>query len=175
MRKHLCWWDKFLFEYNGVSCIPNNIWSKPDEIFSTDSCLASCGACSSTHFFHVELPHFIIDEGRYINQFELYAILIATREWAPSFANRNILIYYDNQTSVQVLRTGKVDCTFMQKCLREIRFHSAKFNFRLRPVHLPGDQNRISDSLSRWIFLKVTKGLDLTETIISNFKIADYW
>ena len=102
MRKDLHWWDKYLYNYNGVSCIPSNIWSKPDEIFSTDSCLSGCGACSSSHFFHFKLPKFIIDEGRYINEFELYAILIATREWTPHFANMNILIYCDNQTSVQV-------------------------------------------------------------------------
>ena len=109
----------------------------------------------------------------------MYAILIATREWAPQFANMNVLIYCDNQTSVQVLRTGRVNCTFMQKCLREIRFHSAKFNFRIRAVHLPGEQNRISDSLSRWhlsnTFKKATKSYKLTETVVSNFKIADYW
>ena len=71
----------------------------------------------------------------------------------------------------------------MQKCLREIRFHSAKFNFRVRVVHLPGDQNRISDSLSRWHlsdsykkeFEKATKGHKLSETVVSNFTIADYW
>ena len=103
MRKDLLWWNAFLIDYNGVSCIPNENWSKPDEIFSSNSCLTGCGACSSTHFFHFELPKSIIEQGRYINQFELYAILIDVREWAPQFANKNILVYCDNQTSVKVL------------------------------------------------------------------------
>ena len=38
-----------------------------------------------SHFLHFEIPDFIIKEGKHINQFELYAILIATREWAPHF------------------------------------------------------------------------------------------
>ena len=103
MKKDLHWWDKFLIDYNGASCIPTDVWSRPDEIFSTDSCLSGCGACLSSHFMHFEIPDFIIKEGKRINQFELYAILIATREWAPLFANLNILLYCDNQTSVQVL------------------------------------------------------------------------
>ena len=183
MRKYLVWWDTFLTDYNGVSCIPDNVWSRPDEIFSCDSCLSGCGACSSTHFFHFELPDSIIQQGYYINQFELYVILIAVREWAPMFADKNIFIYYDNQTSVQVLHHGHVDCTFMQKCLREIRFHSAKLNFRIRAVHLKEVDNRISDCLSRWhlsqsyvdSFYKAMENLNLTETVASNFEIANYW
>ena len=96
MRKDLAWWETFLTDYNGISCIPDNIWSPPDEIFSSDSCLSGCGACSSTNYFHFELPDSIIQQGQYINQFELYANLIAVREWAPMFANKNILIYCDN-------------------------------------------------------------------------------
>ena len=69
MKKDLAWWETFLSEYNGISCIPDNVWSRPDEIFSTDSCLSGCGACSSTHFFHFELPDSIIQQGCYINQF----------------------------------------------------------------------------------------------------------
>ena len=134
-------------------------------------------------FFHFKLPYSIIQQGWYINQFELYVILIAVREWAPMFANKNILIYCDNQTSVQVLCHGHVDCTFMQRCLREIRFHSAKFNFRIRAVHLKGVDNRISDCLSRWhlsqlyidSFYEATQSLNLTEAVVSNFEIADYW
>ena len=114
MQKDLAWWEIFLTDYNGISCIPDNIWSRPNEIFSSDSCLSGCRACSSTNYFHFELPDSIIRQGQFINQFELYVILIAVREWAPMFSNKNILIYCDNQTSVQVLHHGRVDCTFMQ-------------------------------------------------------------
>ena len=47
-------------------------------------------------------------------------MLIAMREWAPQFQNKNILVYCDNQTSVKILHHGHVDYTFMQNCLREI-------------------------------------------------------
>ena len=102
-----------------------------------------CEACSFTHYLHFELPKFIIKQGQYINQFELYAILIAVREGAPQFQNKNILVYCNNQTSVKVLCNGHVNCTFMQI------YHSAKFNFRIRAVYLCGEDNRISDSSSR--------------------------
>ena len=183
MKKGLMWLDRFLINYSGVSCIPDNIGSQPIEIFSSDSCFTGCRACSSTHLFHFKLPKAIIQQGRYINQFELYAILIAVKEWAPNYQNKNILVYCDSQTSLQVLCHRCVECTLMQKCLREIRYHSAKFNFRIRAVYFKGVQNRISDSLSRWylsqshidIFTKSTKDLSLPKRIISNFEVADYW
>ena len=123
-------------------------------MFSCDRCLTGCGACSTTHYFHFQLINLIILQGKYLNQFELYSILIAVREWAPDFAEKNIFIYCDNSTSVQVLDSGCTDCTFVQSCLREIRFYSTKINFRIRAEHLPGEQNRISDCLSRWHLAK---------------------
>ena len=99
---------------------------------------------------HFEIPDTIKVQGKYINQFELYAVLIAVREWKEQIKNLNVLLYCDNQTTVQVLQSGKVSCPFMQKCLREIRFHSAKFNFRVRAVYLNTSDNTLADCLSRW-------------------------
>ena len=62
MQKDLVWWETFLTDYNGISCIPDNIWSRPDRIFSSDSCLSGCGVCS-TNYFNFELPDSIIRQG----------------------------------------------------------------------------------------------------------------
>ena len=182
-KKDIRWWHEFLVEYNGVSLIPSQIWNAPDVEISTDSCLTGCGALSKHHFMHFEIPEAIRTEGKYINQFELYAVLIAVREWKEDIANLNVLIYCDNQTTVQVLQTGRVSCPFMQKCLREIRFHSAKFNFRVRAVYLNTTDNRLADCLSRWhlasnyskTFLDLTKTFKLTETSVKNFAIHEFW
>ena len=183
IHKDLHWWCTFLQDYNGISCISSEIWSRSDEIFSSDICLTGCRACSSTHYLQFELPSYINEQGHYINQYELYVILISVREWVPQFQNKNILVYCDNHTSVNVLHSCRVNCTFMQKCFREIRYHSAKFNFTIRAVYLYGEENKISDSLSRWYLLqsyreeifKATKNLNLSETIVLNFTVNDYW
>ena len=159
--------------------IPSSIWEKPDSIFSTDSCLTGCRALSSTNFMHFIIPDFIIRKGRYVNQFEIYAILIAVCEWAQCFTNLNVLLYCDNWTIVTALQSGRINCTFMQDCLREIRFHLAKYNFRIRAVYLSSSDIRLADDLSRWHirpkykidFLENTKHLSLSETVISNFEI----
>ena len=182
-KKDIRWWHTFLADYNGVSLIPSQVWNAPDTEISTDSCLTGCGAVSKEHYMHFEIPNSIRTQGKYINQFELYAVIIAVREWKKHLQNLNVLLYCDNQTTVQVLQSGKVSCPFMQKCLREIRFHSAKFNFRVRAVYLNTSDNRLADCLSRWYlasnysktFLDLTKNLKLTETIVSNFEIDEIW
>ena len=183
VKKDIRWWHEFLVDYNGVSLIPSQVWSSPDMEISTDSCLTGCGAVSKNHFMHFEIPENIKSEGRYINQFELYAVLIAVREWREEIANLNVLLYCDNKTTVQVLQSGRVSCPFMQKCLREIRFHSAKFNFRVRAVYLNTSDNRVADCLSRWhlssnyskTFIDLTQNLKLTETSVKDFAIREFW
>ena len=182
-KKDIAWWNVFVQDYNGVSLIPSNCWSAPDKILSTDSCLSGGGAVSQTHFMHFELPASIIMEGKYINQFEMYVVLIAIRNWKESLSGQNVLLYCDNQTTIIALQSGRVSCPFMQKCLREIRFHSAKLNFRVRAVYLASADNCLADSLSRWhlspkykdIFMQENKRLRLKEAVVSNFEIKELW
>ena len=89
------------------------------------------GGWNSEHYFHFRFPQSILQQGKHINQFELYTVMIATQLWAPSFAGMNILKYCDNETTVQVLQTGDSNSEFSQCCLHEIRYHAAKFNFRI--------------------------------------------
>ena len=133
-----------------MSALPSQIWFKLDEIFSSDSCLMGCGALSQTHFLHFEIPANLIKARKYVNQFEMYAVMIAIRMWKEKFQNKNIQIYCENSSTVDILKSGKASCPFMQCCLREIKFHSAKFNFRVCAVHLRGCHNRLNDALSRW-------------------------
>ena len=56
VKKDLEWWNRFLLVYNGVSMMLIEEFSKPDEIFSCDSCLISCGGFLEGHFFHALFP-----------------------------------------------------------------------------------------------------------------------
>ncbi len=59
--KDLMWWHEFLPEYNGVSIMAIEEWSKPDEVFATDDCLSGCGGWNQNRqFFHKSFPEFII-------------------------------------------------------------------------------------------------------------------
>ena len=38
----------------------------------------------------------------------------------------------------------------MQRCLRQLCFFAAVFDFELQAPHIPGDHNVLADPLSRW-------------------------
>ena len=152
VKKDLLWWCKFLKTFNGVSMMSMEDWSRPDEILESDATLSGCGGWfpESREFFHVEFPSFLLELNLHINQCELLAVMICVKLWRSHFVNKKILLKCDNQTTVSVLNSGSSRDSFLQKCLREILYFAARFNFEVRAVYFPEIKNRTADLLSRW-------------------------
>ena len=68
---------------------------------------------------------------------------------AVDWKDQCILIRCDNENAVVVCMTGKTRDPFLNFCLREIWFITAKFNIELRVTHIRGRDNAIADALSR--------------------------
>ena len=99
------------------------------------------------HVFHSSITSIAQD----INQLEILTILLVCRTWGTYWSGKRILAKCDNQASVEVLNSGRsLGDDFMMEVVREILFIAAKCEFEIRAVHLPGVENGISDSLSRW-------------------------
>ena len=137
--------------YNGVSFIPQEVWSQPDTVLSTDACLIACGGYCVTvkEYFHCVFPDFILSQNLDINSLELLAVLVALKLWGPFLESKQIQVLCDNQTSVHVINSGRTRNTFLGACLREICFLSAIHHTQVRAVHIEGASNRWSDHLSR--------------------------
>ena len=150
-RKDLSWWHAFLPEYNGISMMPMEGWSHPDEVFATDACLEGCGGwLEGRSFFHSTFPEFILCQDLDINALELLTIIVACKVWGREWRGKRMVVQCDNQVSVIVLNTGRSRAPFLQACLREICFLAARYEFELRATHIAGVSNRIPDLLSRW-------------------------
>ena len=149
-QKDLKWWSMFIREYNGVSFIPSTIWAEPDVTFATDSCLVGCGGICGGEYFHTAFPKDIEDQGLPIHRLEMLAVLLAVRIWGSYLQGLKVRIYCDNEASVSVINSGRTKDAFMGSCIRELWLEVAKYGFELRAVHLPGEENRVPDWLSRW-------------------------
>ena len=58
-KKDLLWFLKFMENYNGVSVIPESLWSQPDQIIACDACLdAIAGLCymDTIYYFKSQIP-----------------------------------------------------------------------------------------------------------------------
>ena len=186
VKKDLKWWYLFLKEFNGISMIPEIRWLPPDAKISTDSSLVACGGWSEGYYFHSVFPEFITSlRNVHINELECLAIVVALKLWAGKYRSKNLLLYCDNETTVQVINKGFARNEFAQKCLREIVWVSAQNNVWIKVVYLPGISNRWPDYLSRWTmdkqyvkkFLEETNGLRKKEEKITDqlFKFTHEW
>ena len=149
-RKDLRWWELFMERFNGVAFIPSSIWTEPDVSMATDSCLSGCGGISSNEYFHAEFPPFISKQGLAIHKLEFLAVLIGSRIWGSKFRGLKLRIFCDNKSVVDVINSSKTKDPFMATCLRELWLVVSTFEYELRAVHLPGEENRVADWLSRW-------------------------
>lgn len=160
-------------------------WSKPDEIFSSDSCLIACGGFWQGEYFHVSFPESILNEKYHINILEMLAVLICLRLWSKCFRGKRIQVFCDNAAVCSVVNSGKAKCEILQNCLRELAFLTATAECEVRAVHLDSKSNRISDHLSRWYlseyhknqFFRLTESFVVHENIISEemFDFINNW
>ena len=170
-RKDIKWWLRFMDKYNGVSFIPQPDWHAPDVVFATDSTLGGCGGLTSDEYFHASFPSFILDQCLDINCLEILGVVVAVRLWGEFYAGRRILLYCDNLQAVIAINSGRTRSDFMGKCVRQLWLEVASHEFQLKAVHLPGEENRLADSLSRWelspyykhLFMQQTLGIPMLE------------
>jgi len=181
-KKDLYWWQKFLSMFNGVNYIPDMVWAAPDVHMSTDACMSGAGGWSGKEYFYCAFPQFVLDENTHINQLELITIMVGLRIWSEKFVNTRIQVYCDNNSSVVVLNSGRTKDHKMLEIIREIAFLSAKYNYQVKAVHLPGVTNRIADKLSRastdcCINIEDVVGVDWCEYKVkpSDFRIVNPW
>ena len=149
-QKDLRWWSLFMQKFNGVSFIPPIVWAEPDVTFSTDSCLRGCGGICGLEYFHSPFPSYIADQQLPIHKLEMLAVLIGVRIWGKSLQGLRLQIYCDNAAAVDVINSSKTRDPFLATCLRELWLEVSTYCFELRAVHLPGEENRVADWLSRW-------------------------
>ena len=80
----------------------------------------------------------------------MLAVIVSLKLWSKELRGQRILVRTDNQNTELAINTGRSRVPFVQSCLRELRFYASCFDFELRALYIPGHQNTLADSLSRW-------------------------
>ena len=176
IKQDLRWWDRFLYKFDGVSMFPESRWLPPNSLISMDSCLTGCGGWSDGEYFHAEFPSkFNNRKDININELECLAVVVAVKVWLPKLQNKNVLMYCDNEVTVQVINRGNARNKFTQACLRELVWFTANNNTWVKMCYCPGISNRICYVLSCWTvhdkyveqFLLETEGCRTKEIMIT--------
>ena len=186
IRKDINWWRLFMTQFDGITIIPEPTWCRPDEVIATDASLIMGGGWSRPNYFKTVYPEWLKNKPDVsINELELITVVVALKLWGRRVKNANILAYCDNQSSVDIVNSGKARNKFAQSCLRETVFLLAHNNAVLKLVYLSSESNRIPDALSRWWmgheqqqrFRKLTHHIDTKEDIVNRelFRFTHDW
>lgn len=150
MLSDIQWWLDFLPRFNRVSLIKPSSWDFESLNFSTDACLSGDGATCQTECISFVFPDCISPDNLHINALELFTIIVSLKHWAPQLRGRKFIIACDNSAAVTVINSTRSKDPFMQRCLRQLWFTAALFDFEVRALHVPGKHNQFADCLSRW-------------------------
>ena len=149
VRKDISWWVQFTNQFNGVSLMMDLKWGEPDDTFSSDSCLRGCGAWTHGFCFSFEFEESMNRVYMDINHKEAISILAAVRLWDDRWGHRNLVVYCDNQVTVQAINSGASRDVVLQSFLRNLHWECANYSIMLRAVWIGSADNRGADLLSR--------------------------
>ncbi len=85
---------------------------------------------------------------------ELYPIVIACILWGKQWSRKQIMFFCDNEATVNIINKGRSSVPFINRFVRRLTWLSVLGNFNFRAAHIPGLNNQIADSLSRFEFQK---------------------
>jgi hypothetical protein len=158
-RLDLNMWETFLSQWNGRSFfIEDNITSASDLSLYTDaSSKHGFGGYYRGKWFQGRWPDEIQTLGSdslSMALLELYPIVVAAVIWGQEWIGKRIKFCCDNLATVQIINKRRSKSPMIMKLLRKLTWKSACDNFIITSVHVPGKENIIADSLSRF---QVTK------------------
>ena len=85
----------------------------------------------------------------HINNKEIFSAVLATRRWAPLWANSRVIFHTDNITARAALSKGTAKSQVIMPFLRELFWWSAIYNFTIDACFIPGRLNDTPDTISR--------------------------
>ena len=147
IRADISWWQSFMSTFNGKSMLLDK--QHIQSVF-TDSCIQAAGGIFQGDWFYINWG---IDwpavSSLHINSKEILAAFLAVCRWAPYWSNKRIFIHSDNMTAVSAINKGTSRNPFVMKCLRQLFWLSATYNFHVSARFLAGISNTVADDISR--------------------------
>lgn len=92
---------------------------------------------------------------------------MAAATWGEHWSTKRVLFLCDNEAVVAILRSGTSRSSDIMELVRSLHLCAATFNFYYSAKHVPGIDNSIADSLSRFnmqAFRQLAPQADATPT-----------
>ena len=146
MRRDLEWFEQFAEAWNGVAVIPSQA---PTKVLLVDACLTGIGATDGKFAYGQQL-YDAPQEDITITELEAINLVVALHTFlGPGDRGAHVRVRCDNNSTVQVLTTGKARNKRLQECARAAWMVQALLDVEVSYDHIPGKDNKVADVLSR--------------------------
>ena len=147
-------WKMFIDQWNGIGLFLSPLWETSNtlSLFTDASGSLGYGGFFQNRWFQGQwLPSQQLGQpGISILWQELYAINVACHLWGALWTSKRIQFYCDNQGVVEVINSRRSKVPRVMDLVRDLTLCTLQQNFYFRAVHVPGINNNIADSLSRF-------------------------
>lgn len=123
------------------------------KLFTDASSTLGFGGYFQGHWFNSKWPEdlpSVVDSKLSMALLELYPIVVACILWGDRWCGKRIVFYCDNQAVVHIISKGRSKEPTIMKFMRRLTMCAAHNNFAVYSTYIPGVQNEIADSLSRF-------------------------
>ena len=108
------------------------------------------GGYTGTNWFILQWnEQFMINASPSRNYLELYGVTVAVFLWINKFRNKNVTIFCDNMSVVQMVNNTSSKCKNCMILIRMMVLKMMENNTKITAKHVLGEQNKFADHLSR--------------------------
>ena len=149
-REDINWWQQFLPSWNGRQKILdiNTTLCPSVNLYTDASGQIGFGIYFNGEWVAQKWPDKFAQNS--IQWKELFPIYLACYIWGKQFHEKRLLFHCDNMAITNIWATGTSKCTKIMSLVRKIFFIAAENNFTVNIKHIPGIDNSVADSLSRF-------------------------
>ena len=151
-RADLSAWIEFLHHFNGTVSFPNQLWYGNELFhFYTDAAASiGFGLYFDGRWAQARWPEEVLAAEYSIAFLELFPIVVGISLWGDKLTDRKVVFWSDNQTVVAVINKQSSSCVHIMTLIRRLVVLCLKWNIWFRAKYVPGVNNEIADSLSRF-------------------------
>lgn len=146
-------WRNFLAKYNGRTCFLEPEVSNASMALYTDAAgSVGFGAVLGDQWCAEQWPQSWREAGLCSNLtlLEFFPIVVAIEVWPHCFANRKVIFWTDNISVVHCVNNQSSSSLPVLALLRHLVLRCLENNVWFRARHVPGVENKVADSLSRF-------------------------
>ncbi|XP_021342872.1 uncharacterized protein LOC110443160 isoform X1 [Mizuhopecten yessoensis] len=145
-------WSTFLDGFNGKSVFLNDIWLNSEHLKMYTDASGSLGYAGVFGSQWFSKPWTSSMATFQITIKELFPIVLALELWGEQLQNKKVVFMSDNMAVVEVINKQSCREPTLMKLVRRLVVTALRYNIYFKSAHVPGKQNVIADSLSRFKF-----------------------